>query len=296
MLFACSQTMPQPFRVVGYEASWATEHNPRYGDLTHLNYAFLTVNPDGSVNSSATNPAKLQNVLAQAHQAGLKVLISVGGGDNQEMSSAVANARANLEKNILQFVQQYQFDGVDIDWEDSVPGFDGQAYLELLQDLSAQLHPKGLLLTSAIDTGHWFGQAIPSQAFTYLDFANIMAYDGDGIEHSPLSLAESALNYWTTHGLPKEKAVLGLPFYGYNAAGRETSNATPYKDIIAINPDAAHFDTSSGYGYNGIPTIMEKTKLATREASGVMIWELSHDTNDQTSLLTAIRGTIKGMK
>jgi GH18 family chitinase len=48
--------------------------------------------------------------------------------------------------------------------------------------------------------------------------------------------------------------------------------------------------------YNGIPTIQAKTQLALQRASGIMIWELSQDTMDETSLLNAIFQTVQGSK
>ena len=46
--------------------------------------------------------------------------------------------------------------------------------------------------------------------------------------------------------------------------------------------------------YNGIPTIQRKTSLAMQRGSGVMIWTLEHDSQDETSLLLAINRTLVG--
>jgi hypothetical protein len=40
--------------------------------------------------------------------------------------------------------------------------------------------------------------------------------------------------------------------------------------------------------YNGIPTIKRKTLLAKKEASGIMIWQLSGDAPGAKSLLNVI--------
>jgi GH18 family chitinase len=45
--------------------------------------------------------------------------------------------------------------------------------------------------------------------------------------------------------------------------------------------------------YNGINTIKKKMQFAQKEnLAGVMIWEISHDTNDDYSLLKAINEAI----
>jgi GH18 family chitinase len=40
--------------------------------------------------------------------------------------------------------------------------------------------------------------------------------------------------------------------------------------------------------YNGIPTIKQKTQLAKKEASGIMIWQLLGDASGDKSLLNAV--------
>jgi GH18 family chitinase len=278
------------YRIIGYEPSWVAAHTIAYNKLTHLNYAFLQANPNGSLNTTGMNLPKMQTIISDAHKAGVKVLISVGGASNTQLSAAATNARATLIANIEGFANQYGFDGIDIDWEGPANLTEGNAYLALVQKLYADLHPKGKLVTTAVGT--WFGANIPNGSFAYLDFLNIMAYDGDGIDHSPYSLAQSDLSYWLGKGLPKSKAVIGVPFYGYNAAGRQTYTETQYKDIVAADPSAANKDLSNGVGYNGIPTIKKKTQLAMTSASGIMIWQLSEDTTGATSLLSAIYSTM----
>jgi GH18 family chitinase len=274
------------YRIIGYEPSWVAAHPIAYNKLTHLNYAFLQINPNGSLNTIGMNLPKMQTIISNAHKAGAKVLISVGGASNTDLGAAATNARATLITNIEGFANQYGFDGIDIDWEGPANVNEGAAYLALMQKLYTDLHPAGKLVTTAVGT--WFGANIPNASFAYMDFLNIMAYDGDGIDHSPYTLAQSDLSYWLGKGLPRAKAVLGVPFYGYDAAGRETYTETQYKDIVARDPSAANKDLSNGIGYNGIPTIKKKTQLAMTSASGIMIWQLSEDTTGSTSLLSAI--------
>ena len=40
--------------------------------------------------------------------------------------------------------------------------------------------------------------------------------------------------------------------------------------------------------YNGLATIKRKTDLAQARGGGIMIWELTQDTGDNTSLLRAV--------
>jgi hypothetical protein len=62
-----------------------------------------------------------------------------------------------------------------------------------------------------------------------------------------------------------------------------------YRDIIArYGTWAAQSDNAGGLDYNGQPTIRAKAELASREAGGIMFWEISQDTRDDTSLMKEI--------
>ncbi len=284
------------FRVVGYMPSWQGDvNNIQYDKLTHINYSFAIPNSDGTI-APIANEAKLQQLVALAHANGVKVLLAVGGwdlgdgGGNDSRFTTLASSpstRTAFVNNLMNLVNQYNLDGIDMDWEypDPDTGTEQQDYELLMQELGAALHAEGQLLTAAVVALGWTGNGITSGVFDDVDFLNIMAYDGgDGALHSPYSYAVDALNYWLGRGLPASKAVVGVPFYGrpswqgYSAL--ISQGADPYSDIYG------------NVHYNGINTIKDKTQLALNQASGIMIWELSFDTNDQTSLITAIHEVV----
>ena len=66
-----------------------------------------------------------------------------------------------------------------------------------------------------------------------------------------------------------------------------------YKEVTAINKNNQTEDTLAlvqniVFYYNNVSTIKKKTELAMKEASGVMIWQLSGDTTGDNSLLNAV--------
>jgi GH18 family chitinase len=267
-----------------------------YHQLTHINYAFVIPNADGSLQPIA-NGWKLQELVENAHKNGVQVLASVGGWgwDAQfEALAADSASRARFIDALDQFAQDYALDGIDIDWE--YPGPEpgsAQNFVTLMRELQARFQPKGILLTTAVVALGRHGDDILPEVFEIVDFMNIMAYDGDGQNHSSYEYAVQALDYWSERGLPKGKMVLGVPFYG------RPSEAT-YRELVANDSQAPTMDSSEYLGgmvfYNGIPTIQAKTQLALQRASGIMIWELSQDTMDETSLLNAIFQTVQGSK
>ncbi|AHJ96926.1 carbohydrate-binding protein [Hymenobacter swuensis] len=275
------------FRVIGYVPSWAGDvSSVQYGKLTHINYAFLLPTATGGL-QPIENPAKLQNLVATAHANGVKVLISVGGwnnGDDSAFETIGANAsyRNAFVTNLVNFANQYNLDGVDIDWEYPDAGALANNYAVLMQQLATEMHNRGKLLTAAVvATG---GAGVLNSVFGYVDFLNLMAYDANNFDHSTYDYAVQSINYWKGRGLATSKTVLGVPFYGRPSwesyAQLLTRGASPNADVF------------NGVGYNGIPTIKSKTNLAFDQASGIMIWELSQDAIGANSLLTAINQVV----
>jgi GH18 family chitinase len=279
------------FKIVGYFTGGDVVSQIQFDKVTHINYAFLIPRSDGTFESLA-NTWKLEDVVEQAHQHNVKVLISVGGwGYDAQFEAMAADtaARAAFVDGLTQFVAAYDLDGADIDWEYPDPGDSGRNFISLMRDLRSVLNPKGKLLTAAVVALGATGDGILPDTFEAVDFLNIMAYDGGaGPQHSPYQYAVDALAYWQARGVPVDKTVLGVPFYS-------RPGEIAYAKLVKDDPGAANSDTISYLGrteyYNGLPTIQQKTELAMQAASGIMIWTLAHDTTDNTSLLNTIYET-----
>ncbi len=276
------------FRVLAYITGAVVPEVIPYERLTHINYAFLIPNEDGSF-APLTNGWKLKTIVAQAHEAGVKVLISVGGWgwDEQfETLAAAAATRTPFVQNLTAFVNEYNLDGADIDWEYPDPGPSAQNFLTLIQELRRAMPDK--LLTTAVVSYGATADGVLSETFPLFDFINVMAYDGP--DHGTMDQFNAGLDYWIGRGLPAEKIIMGVPFYA-------RPGETIYRKIVEANPQNAYVDTIEWNGapivYNGIPTIQAKTQLAMDKAGGIMFWTLEHDALDDLSLLKAIDGVVQ---
>ncbi len=293
-----------PFRVVAYSSELfkdPVEALP-FDRLTHVIYAFLIPGTDGSL-IGIEEPEKLRALVKAAHAHQVKVMVAVGGwsyqnvplaGNFEQLASDV-RTRKLFVRNVLRFLEEYQLDGLDLDWE--YPTRSGP-YEALVRELRQALSAEGLEFSAALN-GAWSETGAPAvsalvtaECLQAFDFINIMAYDADpaGPGHSPVWFADASLRYWAALGVPREKLVLGVPFYG-------APGWVQYRHIVAADPSSPWRDSSTlvvgSWGekqvyYNGIATLEQKTRLALLQGGGVMIFDINEDTADDTSLLSAI--------
>jgi chitinase len=278
-----------------YMPSWAGSVSAiQWPYVTHVNYAFVIPNGNGTL-GPVDNPSKLQSLVSTAHANGKKVLVSLGGWNNGndsgfEQLAANATARTTFTNAIINLVNQYGLDGIDIDWEYPDPGTSGNNATLMYQQVCGAMHSRGKLCTAAVVAQGGTGGGIQSGAIAVLDYIQIMAYDGgDGATHSPYSYAVSSLDYWmNTRGVPGSKIILGVPFYarpswaGYNVL--LGAGCSPSSDTCLYNGSTSY--------YNGQPTIAAKRDHArNRGARGIMAWEASQDVNDSRSLTRTMFGS-----
>ena len=276
-----------PFIILAYATDAIVASVIPYDQLTHINYCFLTPKSDGTFNP-INNAWKLQQIVGTAHQHDVRVSISVGGwGWDAQFEEMAANpeSRSAFVQNLKAFVDGYQLDGADIDWEYPDAGQSSQNFLALIKELRAAM-PDKLLTTAVVSYGDDNGLGIPKESFELFDFVNVMTYDGP--DHGSMEQFEKGLTYWSERGLPKEKIVMGVPFYG--------DPDMPYFKLVQADPAAAQMDSydyySTTFHYNGIPTVQAKTRIAMENANGIMFWALDHDTQGDLSLVNAIYQTV----
>ncbi|MGL1958014.1 MAG: SMP-30/gluconolactonase/LRE family protein [Colwellia sp.] len=314
-------------RVVGYIPTFkgltAGIEQTDLTKVTHLNIAFLNPNSNGDLlvdgrlacmpngKESQTLTSELHYAVKRAHQAGVKVLASMAGGVIPSCSGdwstlLQAKNRTKLVNIIINFIDEFELDGIDIDIEGVIlTDIDNHGnYTPFIRALSNKLKPQNKLLTCA--TASYVGGMIPVSSIEYFDFVTLMSYDAigpswgkSGSEHSTYQQAVEHVDLWKKRGLSKEKLVLGLPFYGYgfgsyapNYSFKEVvdqfGEQVIKNDIIGKVCENCNYIT-----YNGLSTIKVKTQLALKEGSGVMIWELTHDIDGPYSVLTTINKEIQ---
>lgn len=273
----------------GYAAQRLRVDSIRYDMFTHVSYFSLWPLANGDLDVSEVNVADLQELAAHADAAGIKALVTIGGWGRSTYFPAMAaspRARDNFAMKLLQYCLDYNLKGVDLDWEPVSTVSDRTNYSLLIERLHEEFEPFGLTLSMSVSA---YGHEIRPEAIHFVETLNVMAYDATPPHHSTFDFAVSALDHWEDYGAPREKLMLGLPFYGKSADG----TGYAYRDIRDMYHPAPDTDFVGGIGFNGITTIKNKTTYVVRNGyRGIMIWEIAQDTTDGSSLLTAAADAI----
>lgn len=312
--------------------------------LTHINYAFANINKDLKITlgDSYIDPSNIKKLNEFKNiNPNLKTLISVGGWTWSDKFSDVAltdKSRIAFANSCVDFIKKYGFDGIDIDWEYPVGGGlptnkyrkeDKQNFTLLLKTLREKLDAQGkkdgnsYLLTIAGGAGSLYVNNVElGTIHKYLDFANIMTYDIHGtwdkytdfnaplytnkdISNNSKSSVDSAVRSWINAGFPKEKLVMGIPFYGYQYnTVKSTKNglygtyngglSISYGEVVSKYLNKQNFkryyhkESMVPWLYNGTTFISYEDEesigykaeyIKLNGLAGAMIWELSHDPN-----------------
>ncbi|KAI9293868.1 hypothetical protein K502DRAFT_335530 [Neoconidiobolus thromboides FSU 785] len=267
--------------IVGYFTDWTLDQYPvsaiDFKKVTHINYAFSLFN-DTDFKPKIETESTLKELIKRAHRCNTKVSISIGGWTGSKYFSPMAadnNKRKQFISNTVAFVDKFNLDGVDLDWE--YPGRNGNDgnivspkdtanYLLLLKDLRTALNNK--LLTAAVRVQPFDGPNGPlmnvREFVPLFDWVNLMCYDLNGPwetttgpigglnyepdRGAPFSVKQ-AVRDWSNAGFTYNKLVVGVPFYGFsvgvdvdmtttNQYQKVTNNSLPgytYKDLMTKN-------------------------------------------------------------
>ena len=272
-------------RVVAYYTSWTSGSYDAavvpYTQLTHINYAFVTPNSDGSLNgiygslyTGGALSADLTSLVANAHSHGVKVLISVGGAGvpASTFSALAANSTAvsNFASNVYGMAVTNNLDGVDVDWEYPQSAADKTNFNLLIQALRGKFNASAApapswQISAALSPDGYYDQFLDLSTLAgSMNFFNIMIYDyhGSWTNHSGHNAAlyqaagdaafghtgddgADAVAYYTAHGAPASQINYGMAFYGYGFN-------TP--DIFVSCPNGAC--TTNTLAYNQIAPLV----------------------------------------
>lgn len=328
-------------RVVAYYPSWLKAKYPctqiDYSQMTHIAHAFVWPNANGTLDVTS-DWSFYPELVTEAHAHGVKVIVSVGGGGRGAKNfAAMANdavARSNFVQQLTAFCASNNYDGADIDWESPGNVKDMANFTALLKELRASFTAanSNWTLSAAIRSRSWAGQWLDVDHIKgLLDWVGVMTYDyhGPWTGHSGLNAplygadgdpcglsdcVDGSVRYYLSRNLPKDKLLIGLPFYGYQFSSRElyaTNNAgveltfadamqrisngwTRVWDSASRVPYLVNSDHTLVATYDDPVSISNKCDyVVTNGLGGVIVWALGLDSyRGQTPLLDVVGSSL----
>ena len=320
-----------------------TEDEIAVEKLTHVNYAFADIK-DGEIIEGFKFDEENFKILNQTKERNpkLKLLISVGGwtwsGQFSDMVLSEKSRKKFIDSSI-RFIERHKLDGIDLDWEyPNLVGYGNiyrpedtknftfllKEFRDALDEFGKKDHKHYLLTIAAGAFDDYLANTEMGKVQEYLDFVNIMAYDqyeaeADSItgHHAPLftnprnpknNSADASIQKFMQAGVPVEKIVLGVAFYGrswevhkseyhglYEAAGPvkrrirtsfkylkpelENKNGfVRYWDPKASAPFLFNEKEKIFISYDDEESLKEKCKyIHEHQLKGAMFWEYQSD-------------------
>ena len=242
IIFSISQINAQ--RVIGYYPQWVQESftpdKIDYDVITYVIHSFAWPDEEGNI-------LHYDNMLSQSisntvHDNGAKILLSFGGGGQSwgfPASTSTPELREIFIDNIISICETYNYDGVDIDWEQPfsiTEKNDLTSFIIELRQAFDDIYPDWII-SMAVPVSDWAGQYYDfDQLKQSVEFFNAMTYDihGSWTSHAghnaplypsppgdPEGSVSIGINYLlNTRGIESNKLNVGIPFYGkeYNAS------------------------------------------------------------------------------
>ncbi|WP_040493525.1 glycosyl hydrolase family 18 protein [Ilumatobacter nonamiensis] len=197
-----------------------------------------------------------------------------------EMAAILADSdtRTRHVEAILEFAEEGDFDGIDLDYEQFAfaDGSDTWAttrpnWVAFVEQLGDELHASGRTLTVSIPPVYDDGRTSNSGFWVYdhgaiaahVDRIRIMAYDfsvGEPGPIAPLDFVQRSVDGALEAGVPAEQVVLGVPIYGRNwptgvsgdcpegteLDGVTSTNLRTIDDLVARRSGVPIFDPVTG--------------------------------------------------
>lgn len=127
--------------------------------------------------------------------------------------------REHVIKQILAYTALYDLDGINIDFE-ALPKGDGEYFVQFIRELTPLLHKQGVLVSADFYVPKpWTKHYNRGEVAKIADYLIVMGYDQHyaGSEQSgsvaTLDWSREAIQAMIDEGVPKEKIILGVPFY-----------------------------------------------------------------------------------
>lgn len=272
-----------------------------------VNPVLYSINSNGQLQRNNISEQQLKEFLQYTKQNNIRVIPTVSSNNFANMDkllSSIDNYQLNI-KHIVEEVNKYNFDGIDLDYE-SINSMYQKQYIDYLTQLKAALGNRifSISLLPQWEDAQYTEKAETrsiqkySQIGNIADEVRIMTYDYTSPSSSnagpiaPIDWIEQVITYAKQSGIPAKKIYLGIHLYSYEWNNGKVSalTNTTVKNIVEKIGSSAKYDTKIAEGYaqytcSGSSTctlyyqtnqgVKERNNLAKKYAlKGVAYWRI----------------------
>lgn len=249
--------------IFGYLPDW--EYGPsrqylRYDILTHIGAFDFTVSATGAIGNPSGWP--WTDVINTAHQNGVKVILTAVNFDADQIHTIMTDptVKQTFFNNIKTRIQQYQLDGVNIDFEGLNSADRGTVLNTFMTDLSVYLKSffpntevsfAGPALTSGYNLS---GLAASCDYVFIMGYAFWGSWSSTSGACSPLTggsinVTNTVVTQysWMTNNTP-QKLILGIPYYGLKWKTQTNAPHSPVVDYVSSTRFKTDVTAAQTYG------------------------------------------------
>ncbi|MBP5407760.1 MAG: glycoside hydrolase family 18 protein [Bacilli bacterium] len=288
-----------------------------------VNYCFAQIRENNNGFYIDISELSQINRIKELHAAGIRVCMSIGGWRDDsddwipyQKASKTEEGRKQVANAILDIMERYELDGIDMDWE--YPRSDDKNNFTLLmKEIRDTLKAKNqkYIISAAVPS------SLNTRRYDYvalneiLDYFNVMTYDMETSSNTSYqsALYTSSYSRYSTDdavksiinaGVDKRKVVLGMAFYGKkytNVGNNNMGRGEKYGSKIYITYTEiynnylskgieSYYDSNAGSNYiydeaNKVficyedeETIKAKCEYAiSKDIGGIMWWSYEND-------------------
>lgn len=231
-----------------------------------VNPVLYSINSNGQLQRNNISEQQLKELLQYSKQNNIRVIPTVSSNNFANMDkllSSIDNYQLNI-KHIVEEVNKYDFDGIDLDYE-AINSTNQKQYIDYLAQLKAAL---GNRIFSISLLPQWEDAQYTEKAETrsiqkysvigsIADEIRIMTYDYTSPTSpnagpiAPIDWIEQVIAYAKQSGISTEKIYLGIHLYSYEWNNGKVSalTNTTVKNIVEKIWSSAKYDTKIAEGY-----------------------------------------------
>ena len=270
ILFSCKKEENKQFAVMAYYVpsdNYSLEEIP-FDKLSHIIFSFTEVIDNKMKFKREDSAQKLKDLVAYKKQyPDLKVMIACGGwGGCAGFSDMVTDPelRRGFVQSTIDFIEKYDLDGTDMDWE--YPGMKGagnkfreedtENFTALMKELREAMDANGKNLVLTFASAGWeryYDHIETLKVMKYANYMNIMTYDlvGGG---TPFTAHHTNLGWVKKEDVEETPAYKMLEESKMDFKPRSTKSIVDFCIQLGVKPEQIVIGGAFyGRGWKGVP-------------------------------------------